>query len=157
MFSKGERCETGYNPCLTDTSQNQCQNGATCLINFGVSPFYQCICKTGYSGQNCQNVVSTTTAVPFAIPASCDDLNPAACQYYAANNYCSNFYYINRISIPTYCARSCNTCVSPNGNSPLTTARPCVDSQVSCNYWSSTGNCHRLPNQKMCSKSCGLC
>lgn len=152
-FYKGDKCEINYNPCLTDANQNQCQNGGTCSINFGIAPFYQCRCRYGYSGQNCQNVVSTTTAQPY-IPVTCEDMDSFMCPLYAANNYCSSKYYINSRPIPTYCAKSCNTCGNPNSG---TTARPCVDSQPSCIFWGSSGNCYRLPNPSICAKSCGVC
>ena len=137
---------------MTSTNQNPCQKGGVCSINLGISPFYQCTCQYGFAGQNCQNLVSTTTVV--AVPLSCDDLNPTLCQFYAINNYCSNSYVTNGIPIPTYCAKSCKTCIT---NWQGATGRPCVDSQPSCEFWASSGKCNQLPNKNICSKSCGLC
>jgi len=152
-FQQGERCETIHNPCVTNTNQNQCQNGGICKIIFTVAPFYQCSCQYGYFGHNCENKITTTTLPP--VQSNCEDFNPIHCQYYAANNFCTNFYYVNKISVLTYCPRSCNTC-STHGNSQVA-GKPCVDSQPNCMVWGTSGNCHRLKNQMICKKSCGLC
>lgn len=151
----GQRCETRFNPCFSAAGEPVCKNNGFCQVNLGVPPFYQCQCRFGFSGPNCETVATTTKFTTLSPTlGACIDRNPNVCPYYAANNYCSNLYYINQMPIPTYCAKSCNTC-SANTNAPVT--RPCTDSQFVCVYWASSGNCGRLPNPNLCRKSCGLC
>ena len=156
--TQGLRCEKRYNPCYTSVGEPVCQNRGTCYMNFGTVPPYQCQCRRGFSGTNCE-IAPTTTQAPTTVPTTafvCTDRDPTACPYYASNNFCSSFYYINRTPIPVYCAKSCNRC-STVTNSPITSSRPCVDTQQSCTFWGATGNCGLLPDQTLCSKSCGLC
>lgn len=151
----GDKCETTFNPCFTSQGAPICQNSGICTPNFGVSPFYQCQCKSGFGGQTCQDVL-TTQAFTLAStttqdPANCVDTDAATCEYYASNNLCSNLYIINNVPVVTYCPKSCKTC-GTGAETPT-----CVDSQSSCDFWGSSGNCNKLPDPTICRKSCGLC
>jgi len=160
VFYTGANCETSYNPCFTTDGLPVCQNSASCSINFGVAPYFQCSCRYGSTGSLCQQVVTTTRLTTLKTDqAVCQDLDTDLCKLYAANGYCSNLFLVNSISVPKYCGISCGVCgasgVTVEGS---TTARPrCVDSQASCVFWGSTGNCGMLPDPTICSKSCGLC
>lgn len=122
LFS-GTRCETRFNPCISN-GQNVCQNSGTCYLNYGASPFYQCRCRFGYTGTNCEVSITTTTVSSTAF--LCVDRDTSSCPIYARFNYCSNLYYIYGVPVPTYCPVSCKRCSTGPGT---TTAKPCIDSQ----------------------------
>ena len=150
MLFTGTNCQTSFNPCFTSDAIPVCQNFGSCSVNFGVSPFYQCQCKSGYGGQNCQDTLTTTkVTLGSTTTGPCVDQDTATCQFYASNSLCSNLYIINNVPVVTYCPQSCGTC----GGS----AADCSDSQSSCDFWGATGNCNLLPDPTICRKSCGLC
>jgi len=55
----------------------------------------------------------------------CADGNSFYCGFYASNNFCFNYYYINGMPLPDYCPLSCKRCSSTG----TTTPKPCVDTQ----------------------------
>lgn len=57
--------------------------------------------QNGYSGPNCQTL-------PYIPPSNCNDIDPLNCPTYAALKYCTNTYSVNGVTIPNYCAKSCN-------------------------------------------------
>ncbi len=153
LINLGSRCETFFNPCFDSNNQQVCQNGATCITNYAQSPFYQCTCKFGYTGQNCSTVVSTTRfTVTTQTITNCTDQNSLTCQFYRNQNLCSNSFLINGVTVNSYCPRSCGLCGSSTRTSP-----PCLDSNSNCVVWSLVGFCPRLPDPNICRKSCGLC
>jgi hypothetical protein len=79
------------------------------------------------------------------------------CDYYAANNFCSNYYFLNGTPIPQYCPKSCHKCDLESGALAAESSRPCYDTQFTCQFWGTSGNCKRLPDPTICRKSCGLC
>lgn len=137
---------------MSASGQNICQNFGRCQINYGVSPYFQCTCKLGYSGSTCEIAPVTTTRSPSE--NSCEDKDPNTCAYYALNNYCSKLYYIYQIPIPTYCPKSCKTCKNED-NGSLT--KPCKDTQSVCAFWAASGLCSALTDTTICPKSCGTC
>lgn len=114
-------------------------NGGTCYP-FGATGFY-CACPSGCTGTNCASCSNPSI--------QCIDYNSAVCKYYASIGACTTNSYINTTPIRTYCALTCNSCTIP------VPSPTCVDSYDSCIYWS--GNCNRLANPSMCSKTCKLC
>lgn len=131
----GSQCQYMY-PCST----NPCGSNGACSINYSVLPYsYTCSCLNGYSGTTCQISPST----------SCVDPNTANCAYYLANNFCSNIYSVNGITIPNLCPKSCNNC-----NSSVST---CSDVYTSCSAWVASNYCNLYPVYALCKKSCNLC
>ncbi len=122
-YQQGSKCETVYNPCISNGNP-VCQNNGKCYINFGASPFYQCECFNGYSGTNCE-LFTTTTKKLTTVSAVCADRNSVYCKFYAANQYCSNRYYVNGMPVPEYCPLSCSGCSLVG----VTTPKPCADTQ----------------------------
>ena len=102
----GATCQVGSNVC----SSNPCLNGGTCSpVN---SNQYKCSCTSGFTGSICQNIsistTSTTTAATTQSPTlNCTDTNSANCQLYASLNFCKSNYYVNGVTVPTYCPKSC--------------------------------------------------
>ena len=66
----GANCTTLYSRCTT--SENPCQNGATCTGGLGSFPM-GCSCATGYKGVNCSEII--TACDPTINPC----LNGATC------------------------------------------------------------------------------
>jgi len=152
IFLTGPNCQTAFNPCFTLEGSPVCQNAGSCTVNLGVSPYYQCACKSGYIGTNCETSVTTSKfTVTTTTPLVCQDQDTPTCEYYAQNNMCSNLYIVKDVSVITYCPKSCLVCTSTG------TVQPCVDSQTSCQFWAMTGNCDKLTDPSICRQSCGLC
>jgi len=104
---------------------------------------------------------STSTPSTQQLSKFCYDLNPVNCQYYAANNFCKNIYYVNGISMLTYCPVSCNTCQSTTTTrtkSSTTKVNPtCSDLYIQCVNWAALGYCKNNPIYNLCQASCNLC
>lgn len=153
----GQYCEISFNLCY-DTVNPKCLNMGTCVIRPDQYPYYQCICAPGFFGPNCELRVTTSTAsrstTSQAVTSSsgCFDKS-LACPYYASNQYCRNYYFLNGISILKYCPKSCNMCSATT--TPIT--NQCVDTQYSCVIWGALKYCNQLPDPYICRKSCNLC
>lgn len=149
------------NPC----NSNPCMNGGSCVLTSSNS--FQCTCLVGFTGLNCQTVVT---------PSNCNDQN-SNCGFFAQSGYCSDRYSINGISLLQYCAVSCGTCetTSPptttttstttTTTTTTTTQQPtnCVDRNSNCPYFASRGFCSNIyfiqgiPLPNYCAISCGRC
>ena len=161
----GIRCQEIVNPCWQSNGNPVCQNFATCSLNLAQAPYYSCLCRPGYFGQNCQLQSSTTTSTTLSTRTSsegggttsvtCVDTDRQQCIYYANNNSCSNLYILNGKTVPSYCPLSCGLCSS----SSTTTPGGCVDTQSSCSVWATLNLCPRLLSivPHPCPRSCNVC
>ena len=148
---------------------NICQNDGSCSINsLGQNV---CSCKSGFSGVFCQITLTTTTTTTLTTTTTkttsttttttlttttttkktteitvfpnCVD-NSIICQLYASRGYCQSFYFFNGISIPIYCALSCNNIdlCPPIVTTSTCNSNPCQNdglcSTNSQNKWSCT-------------------
>lgn len=150
---------------------NICQNDGSCSIN-SLSQNV-CSCKSGFSGVFCQialtstsTTLTTTTTITTSTTTTttlttttttkktteiidrsvfpnCVD-NSIICQLYASRGYCQSFYFFNGISIPIYCALSCNNIdlCPPAVTTSTCNSNPCQNdglcSTNSQNKWSCT-------------------
>jgi hypothetical protein len=146
----GEFCELSFNPCM-DTNTPKCFNNGECLLNPTEYPFYRCLCSSGFYGFNCQ-LTSTTSS-----PSRCEDKS-FACSIYAVRQYCQNYYFLNGVSVLTYCPKSCKVCTGLAITSTSSSdTSSCVDAQASCAIWGALKYCNQLPDPFVCRKSCNLC
>jgi hypothetical protein len=142
-----------------------CLNFGTCSINFNIPPYYQCKCQFGYTGSNCQFLpITSTTSSTISLLTTffqCIDTAPAACEYYRANNWCNDRYFISGtdVSVPRYCPKSCGICQQLSTTTQFSSSLDCIDSQENCVVWAALNLCNLLANQTPhpCRKSCSIC
>jgi len=140
------------NPCF-DSNRPVCLNDGTCSINNLQSPYFKCSCRSGFSGNKCQETDSTTKVMKLTKKISnCIDRNPISCQYYSRKKLCSDLNMVNEMTINEYCPKSCLAC-----GSAATSEQKCIDSDSNCVLWSASKLCLKLPDPLVCRKSCNLC
>ncbi len=112
------------------------------------------MCKYGYSGANCQTIVTNTKfTVTTQLIVNCVDQDTVICLKYKSLNLCSDSYTINGQTINMYCPKTCGLC----GTNTTNTTPACVDADGNCPVYSVIGYCGRLPDPYVCRKSCQLC
>ncbi len=157
MKNTGPRCEALYDPCAS----NACLNSGTCVRNFGIYPYYQCRCMSGYYGSNCEFMGSNPSGKVMPQYDTCVDSDTDLCPSYATQYLCFNRYLIKTVPVPIYCRKSCGNCrgIVDNNSNTNGTSITCTDRQSSCLAWSAMNKCSSLASMipHPCRKSCKLC
>ncbi|KAM6973062.1 protein delta homolog 1 [Aplochiton taeniatus] len=70
----GENCNFIKGPCLTDGSP--CQNGGVCTDHNSSAAYSSCVCSPGFTGDFCENRVSSCGSNPCLNGGNCTNLGP---------------------------------------------------------------------------------
>ena len=152
-----DMCAKCYNasvpPCsdILECASNPCQNGGTCLEGVGTCR-YDCTCKAGYSGAQCQTNINECASTPCQNGGTCTDLvNSYSCAC-RSGYYGSSCQYVDScISTPCQNGATCNNtqssfaCACTNGyNGTLCATRsyPCLHTPNPC---MAGGTCTETP------------